>query len=211
MRIWKNSKELAFSNCSHLSSIVIPDKVSVIGYYCFYECTELSSVTIGNSVKSIKGYAFYKCEKIESVHFPNSVSTIGEKAFQWCKNLKTIVLGSGTYLIDQFAFYPCASMTNVYCFAERVPWLGPDVFSRLDATLHVPAVSLEDYKSSSSWGKFANIVVLSDEDTSGIRVVQNGINTTESYSISGMFQSQNVKGVSIIRQKDGLTKKVIIK
>ena len=36
----------AFSGCTGLTSITIPDSVTTIGHYAFYNCTSLTSITI---------------------------------------------------------------------------------------------------------------------------------------------------------------------
>ncbi len=51
----------AFSGCSGLTSITIPNSVTYIGYEAFYGCTGLTSVTIPNSVTSIGNHAFSGC------------------------------------------------------------------------------------------------------------------------------------------------------
>jgi len=48
----------AFSSCSRLTSVRIPDSVTSIGDRAFRYCSNLTSVTIGNSVTSIEGWAF---------------------------------------------------------------------------------------------------------------------------------------------------------
>ena len=48
----------AFSNCSGLTSVIIPNSVTIIGRLAFYNCRGLTSVTIGNSVTSIGTSAF---------------------------------------------------------------------------------------------------------------------------------------------------------
>ena len=60
----------AFSGCSGLTNITIPDSVTSIGNGAFYGCTGLTSVTIGNSVTSIGIYAFYGCSGLTSMILP---------------------------------------------------------------------------------------------------------------------------------------------
>ena len=51
--------EMAFSVCSSLTSVTIPNSVTSIGERAFSSCTGLTSVTIGNSVTSIGNDAFF--------------------------------------------------------------------------------------------------------------------------------------------------------
>ena len=86
----KGIASYAFSYCSGLTSVAIPDSVTSIGEWAFSYCSELTSVTIGNSVTSIDDYAFYNCSGLTSVTIGNSVTSIGSSAFYNCSKLKTV-------------------------------------------------------------------------------------------------------------------------
>ena len=51
----------AFSYCSGLTSVTIPNSVTSIGEGAFSGCSGLTSITIPNSVTSIGDYAFLFC------------------------------------------------------------------------------------------------------------------------------------------------------
>lgn len=57
----------AFSDCSSLTSITIPNSVTSIGSSAFQSCFGLASVTIGNSVTSIGAEAFSGCSKVSQI------------------------------------------------------------------------------------------------------------------------------------------------
>src|SRR5574344_2196910 len=80
-------KKYAFSNCSSLTSVTIPNSVTSIGYAAFYGCSGLTSITIPNSVTSIGSHALYGCSGLTSVTIPNSVTSIGDFAFDGCSGL----------------------------------------------------------------------------------------------------------------------------
>ncbi len=85
----------AFSECSGLTSVTIPNSVTSIGNWAFWGCTGLTSVTIPNSVTNIGEYAFFWCTGLISVSIPNSVTNIGNYAFDGCRGLKNLVFEDG--------------------------------------------------------------------------------------------------------------------
>ena len=74
----------AFSGCTGLTSITIPQRMTSIGERSFYNCTGLTSINIPNSVTSIGVCAFLSCINLTSITIPNSVTSIGWSAFHNC-------------------------------------------------------------------------------------------------------------------------------
>ena len=85
----------AFSGCSGLTSVMIPDRVTSIGSSAFSGCSSLTSVMIPGRVTSIGSSAFSGCSGLTSVTIPNSVTSIGSSAFSGCSGLMSISVGSG--------------------------------------------------------------------------------------------------------------------
>lgn len=57
-----SAKRLYFSGSTEeVTSVIIPDDVTVIGDFAFSNCSNLTSVIIPNTVESIGRYAFYGC------------------------------------------------------------------------------------------------------------------------------------------------------
>ncbi len=101
----------AFSDCSGLTSVTIPDSVTSIGNSAFSDCSGLTSVTIGNCVTSIGEYAFYKCSGLTSVTIPDSVTSIGQSAFYGCNVI--IQTENGVSYVDGWVFECDESVTSV--------------------------------------------------------------------------------------------------
>ena len=105
--------DYAFSGCTELTSITIPNSVKTIDNYAFSGCSGLTSVTIGNSVTSIGNYAFRDCTGLTNVTIPNSVTSIGESAFSNCSRLISITIGNSVTSIGDYAFSYCTGLTSV--------------------------------------------------------------------------------------------------
>ena len=162
----KSIGEYAFYVCSGLTSVTIGNGVESIGEEAFGSCSGLTSVTIGNSVTSIGDGAFSNCIGLTSVTIPNSVTSIGWVAFYGCSGLTSVTIGNSVTSIGEEAFSDCSKLLDVYCYAENVPSTESDAFYYspiVNATLHVPAASINSYKSTAPWSGFGNILGLSKE------------------------------------------------
>ena len=161
----------AFRECTGLTSVTIPNSVTIIGYEAFYSCTSLTSVTIGNSVTNIGGYAFYSCTSLTSVTIPNSVTIIGDGAFYECTSLTSVTIGNSVTNIGGYAFNNCTSITSV-TIGNSVTNIGDYTFS---ACTSLTSVTIPNSVTTIGGGAFNACTSLTSvviEDPSKITSVQ---------------------------------------
>ena len=126
----------AFLNCTKITSVVLPESVTVIDEGAFYNCSLLESVNIPagvtriekdtfsgcGSLKEIELHenieyigqeAFYNCTSLESIKIPEKVKEIFGSTFEGCKNLKNVKFSTGISAIGNYAFKNCESLTNI--------------------------------------------------------------------------------------------------
>ena len=114
----------AFSGCTNLTSIIVPDSVTTIGKEAFLNCNNLESITIpfvgetkdgttNTNFSYIFGYLYNIPESLETVIITGG-TTIGEKAFSNCSSLKNITIPSSITSIGTWAFEYCKGLTGVY-------------------------------------------------------------------------------------------------
>ena len=118
--------EKAFSHCSDLSSVTIPNSVTTIGGWAF-TYSPLPNITIPNSVTTIGEGAFNGCGRLISITIPNSVTSIGEHAFYECGALTNITIPNSVTSIGEYAFAGCRALTNI-TIPNSVTSIGESAF-----------------------------------------------------------------------------------
>ena len=130
------------------------------GAHLYLNDEEVTNLVIPDGVTSISNYAFEKCSYLTSVTFSEGVTSIGESSFDGCSGITYISLPKSLNDIYVSAFAHCSNLRDVYCYAENVPNTRDAFFASpiANATLHVPAGSIDKYKATSPWSEFGNIV-----------------------------------------------------
>ena len=95
--------DYAFSNCTALKSITIPNGVTEIGDEAFSKCSNLKYLTLPSTLRTVKGYVFYKCS-ISDVYYGGTEEDWNNISFY----------NIGTYLENATMHYSVKSMDVAY-------------------------------------------------------------------------------------------------
>ena len=97
---------------TNLSTIIMPNSVTIIDYNAFYNCKELITITLSNSLEIIGSGAFGWCSKLSSIILPESLHKIDYRAFEK-SGLTSIIIPGNVNSIGFEAFKNCYSLTFV--------------------------------------------------------------------------------------------------
>lgn len=170
----------AFSNCLSLTSVSLPETLSVIGDYAFSGCISLPSVTIPAVTEKIGDYAFSGCSKLETITVPENFTNFGYKSFNntaWLQARRSegpfvsvnnvlidgltctneITIPSGITAIGTGAFYDNGSISKVV-IPDTVTSIGAKAFQYCErlAEIKIPSGISEigmDALSETKWIK----------------------------------------------------------
>lgn len=127
---------MAFSACTELYGITLPDSVTLIDSEAFSGCRNLREAELPDSVTHIGERAFYECVMLPEITVPRSVSFIGDGAFARCCELQEIDVRAGSRhfrSVDGVLY--TADMTELVAFpaGRHGDYTVPDSVTRIRA------------------------------------------------------------------------------
>ena len=161
----------AFSGCTGLTSITIPESVISIGGSAFEDCTSLTSISFSEGVTSIGIDAFSGCTGLTSITLPEGVTSIGGSAFEGCKGLTSVTIPESVTSIGAYAFYNCSKLQEFVFEGETPPTFGNNVFSGTNSCpIYVPnASAVTEYKEAGNMNSYASRVQIMPVEIDGVK------------------------------------------
>lgn len=145
-------KEFAFENCSRLENITLPKNLKYIGD-CAFLGNGIKSIVIPDSVEYIKGGAFYSCMKLESITLPKNLKNIEDSTFEDCNSLTGIVIPDSVEVIGRSAFKSCHVLSDV-TLPKNLINIGDSAFEYCNCLGDIVIPDGVDYIG---WHAFANV------------------------------------------------------
>ena len=120
-------ENFAFSGCTQLKRIELPENLDSIGWGCFEDCTSLEEIVIPGSVTEIDDEAFVNCTALKKVVFSDNLETVCRGAFEGCTALESVALPDSLKEIEKKAFTGCTALKTV-SFGAAVEIIGESAF-----------------------------------------------------------------------------------
>lgn len=126
----------AFTNCSSIKTLVVPDNVESIGEQAFEGCTNLTVVDLGTDT---------------AYNTVSNLTSIGLSAFSGCNKLKSIVIPANVQSIGAGAFYGCTNLTSIRLLKSTPPEITSSTFPRNSNLEIIVPKGCKNYYNSGNW------------------------------------------------------------
>ena len=103
----------AFSSCTLLQEIDLPEQLEIIEWAAFEGCNLMKSVTMGDAVTTIEYYAFKNNTSLESIRFSDNIEEIMPQVCCYDRALKQVHLPANLKRLDYEAFYETSSLKEI--------------------------------------------------------------------------------------------------
>ncbi len=95
-----------------ISSLVIPNSVTVIDHSVLFGCQKLESVTLSENLTYIPAWGFGECTSLKSISLPEGILKIDNNAFRG-SGLESITFPSTLTRVDEAAFRDCSALKTI--------------------------------------------------------------------------------------------------
>ncbi len=138
-------------NCENSATgVTLREDTAGLAAYAFSNCTELTEINIPNTLTSINSNAFNDCPKLKynvkdgvkylgnnitpylvvmnadssitSITLPDTILIIHNSAFSNCNKLTSITIPNEIICIDDYAFFLCPTLTNITYQGTKSEW-----------------------------------------------------------------------------------------
>ncbi len=124
----------AFTYCSLLTDVVIPDGITYIGNWAFSYCYDLINISIPDSVSHVGGLAFLLCDK--AIQVDGGVSYIDKWAIDFDDSISNPTLRKDTVGIADDSFNDCKSLVGVD-MPDSLRYIGKGAFAYSNHLLNI--------------------------------------------------------------------------
>ena len=128
----------AFTNCTELTAISMPNTIIKIGNFAFFNCTNLKEITLSKGVRIIGNGAFAQCSALTSLYLPNYITSVGDFAFAQCKALTNITFTGNAPYAGENIFLGTSEKLKLSILPKSTGWVP------FDATEQPPRWPIKD-------------------------------------------------------------------
>ena len=186
-----------FYGCEQLQELDVSgwDTGNVDNMECmFSECLSVKALDVSGFDTRNTRYMYYMfaaCRSLTSLDcsgfsMQSNLSTKG--MFSGCSQLASVSITGETVKVMDYTFRDCTNLRTLTCYAEVPPTVSNKAFlevPRSEATLYVPASSVEAYKEADEWKEFGTILPIEPTGIEEVSVERLAVSDDGWYDLTG--------------------------
>lgn len=185
---------------------------------CFYN-THIQKIYVGRELSWYEYGGFYPNSayelEIKDIIIGDAVEELGTKFAELlnkCYNLAYISFGKNMWYIPDMSKVTPKAIVSWNTNPPSATSFSDNTY--LNCPVYVPIGSKEAYQKADVWKRFWNIIEKDDKFLTSITTVSDKDKKTgkqNQYTISGLKTKRLQRGINIIQESDGTTKKIFVK
>ena len=197
--------------------IRLPKDMTTISWKMFMNVDLSKGIEVPETLTSI-GVSAFEQSNLREIHLPEGLTSIGSRAFAVCWSLKTITIPASVKKIPNCLFAD-TPLDTLYMMSPTPPEAETPLFVDKNSNqdpwakqpvLVVPQGSKQLYQEAPVWNHFDKIIEFGAATGIDCRNIMTA--APEGYfTLDGRRLTAPQKGINIIRQSDGTTRKVMVK
>ena len=179
----------SFSGCNNLNSVTIGNKVTEIVNYAFSRCSLLPEINLPDNITSLGECAFSRCSSLKDVTIGRGIGSLPPNVFSDCSSLPSIFIPANILSISGYAFKGCTSLGDV-TFEQNLR--APQTFPDWTSTNHAhSSSSSHQYSIVVQAGDVLSFEIWSDSEANYDKLTVY-LNGTSIATISGTGKSRTI-------------------
>lgn len=158
-------RQYCFYSNDVITSVELPDTVTVIEDHAFYQCPALTSFKLSSNLVELGTHALSRCYYIDwgNLVLPRTLQKIGDYAFWHCRSLPQVTIPESVTEIGLQAFNNGYTET-VIMESVTPPTVGSTPFtqSRLKRIL-VKRAAVDAYKAATNWSDYGDKIFAAED------------------------------------------------
>ncbi len=211
-----------FSGQANMVGVKLPKSLKSIGSNAFAN-TAITSIVIPENVDTIGAYAFYRCGLMTDIVLPSALKTMSYFMLAECSALKSLSIPANVTYLDAYTLYNCNMLEEISCYSTVPPVCATMTYngiiypasfpgvSQYNCKLRVPKGTTEVYTAALGWNNFSQIEEFDATAIDKVTYGQSVAGKVLRYDLSGKAVSNDIKGIQIIRDASGKTRKIVVK
>lgn len=162
----------AFSGCTKLINVRIPNTITSLGERTFFGCISLQKIKIPDSITDFGSLAFYQCSGLTNINIPSGTTNLGTSTFGSCTALTSVIIPDSVTSWNGAVFQNCYSLESIN-IPNKITTIPLQCFMNCSGLTSVNIPSGLTSISSNAFNGCSSLTSIDLSNCSGLTIIDN--------------------------------------